>query len=114
MSKTQPAQIKLSQLQAGTKTVTVPFGGIEIVLVFNAGFWTCRTEREYFSGEGSFAEKNAILIVKHVTTWNITDDDGKAVPITMKVLEELDVWLVNAIIDAMIKAVNPNAQNSQG
>lgn len=106
--------VKLSELYAGTKTISLEYCGLNLEITYKAGFWTCQTEAAYAGGDESYAAKNARLIVENVTAWNVTDDEGQPVPITLEVVESLDVWLTNLIVDAMIRGVNPNPPSSQG
>lgn len=109
----QEGGVKLSELYAATKTISIEYAGCELKITYKTGFWTCKQERLYFDGGESFSIKNARIIAEHVTAWNITKDDGGPLPITLEVIEGLDVWLTNLIVDAMIRGVNPNPPSSQ-
>lgn len=109
-----PTGVKLSELYAVTKTISIEYGGCELQVTYKSGFWTCKTEAWYFDKQESYGIKDAKLIVENVTAWNVTNEDGTQVPITSDVVEGLDQWLTNLIVSTMIRGVNPNPTNSQG
>jgi len=113
MNKKSTGGVKLSVLLAATKTITLNYEGEEIEFTFRAGFWTCLVERDYYNGEGRFAEKNNQIVAREVSAWNITGDDGEMMPITIPVLEALDAYLVEELVQAMVKAINPNPVSSR-
>jgi hypothetical protein len=111
---TNAGGVKLSDIQNAPMTIPVEFRGVTVEVTFRSGFWTGLQEREYFAGEGSFSEKNLAIITENVATWNLTDDAGAPIPITKENVEAMDAWLLDAIVNTMVKALNPNATNSQG
>lgn len=110
---TQKTTVSLGVLQALTDKVNVEYGGHSIEVTFKKAFWTCENEAAYFDGEGRYSQKNIALFCSAVTGWNVTDDSGATLPITPEIVSQLDTYLIDAIVTAMIKAVNPNTKSSQ-
>lgn len=112
-TNTKTAGVSFGKITSATSKCTVDYGGEAIEVEFIKGFWTAKTESAYFEGDERYSVKNVALVKQAAIKWNLFDDNGDMVPITQENLEMLDSYLVDAMVNAMIKAVNPKAQSSQ-
>lgn len=116
--------MKLSQFQAVTRTVSIDLGADEPLKVryypakFNKTLQTRLTaiqrkaEERQAKGETIEEEESAAarLLIELAADWDLTDDNGGAVPITESVLVDgLGYININTITTALIGAINPNA-----
>jgi hypothetical protein len=105
--------IRLSDLMAAEKTISIDYNGYEVEFTFRVAFWTKESQEKYLEEDKLIAVSNAELIADHVASWNITDEEGDPAPINVNTLEELDIYLLDAMVTAMFDAVRPNPTNSQ-
>ena len=99
---------KIEEQKPDTLTIPVTFKDQDFNVTFDPDFWTCKQEREYFDGDKRYSEKNIAVIVENVTSWGYKKK-GVAVPLTQEALEATNVYVLQAVVSAMIDAIRPNS-----
>ncbi len=94
-------------------TIPVKFGEREFEVECDPDFWTCRREEEYYASADSFARKNIDLILNHVASWTAKDSKGNDIPLEREALLDTNMFLLKAVVIAMIAGVTPNEASSQ-
>ena len=88
--------VKLSELAAGERTVTVPFGGQTISVTYRLA------DRTPANSAVLWTEPVSETVVRMVTAWDLTDDKGKALPITEKTTTKVPIPILRAIVTAIL------------
>lgn len=105
---------KLSQLRRNTGTVTIPTdGGEPLVIEFRKGFVSPSLADRLTGFEGMTQAARLGVLVEMVKSaviaWNLTDDDGKPLPVTTEALAAIDSGALDSIAVAIqgAMAVDP-------
>ena len=86
--------IKLSDLTSGTRAITAKWGDLTI-------------RAEYRMSERTMAateEKDDVdhpWLVKVLASWDIEDDDGHPIPVTLESVKQVPIPILNSIIAAI-------------
>jgi hypothetical protein len=91
-----------------TMPTSVTYRGREYTVEHDEDFWTKRTEDEFLAGKKRPSELNIDLILRTVRSWDLPARGGGVLPLTREALEDANIYLLDAVVEAMIKAVNPN------
>lgn len=106
--------IKLSDLTAGTRTVTVKYGDVEFEVTFKADFYTPAVEAQIveLKDVDTPLAANARILSEAIQSWNVTDDNGNEIKPTEDVLRVLGVNALNAILSALTEGFSPKPLTS--
>lgn len=104
----------LKNLIEKSATVAIEFMDETLTVTYNPAMLTTRFYRTIeVMQKGKDNEKTVIDMVKLlVQKWDLTDDDGKMVPVTTEVLQQLPMTVLNDIILKItqgLKAPNESA-----
>ncbi len=116
--------IKLSDLKRKLKEVTVELAdGDKIVCRVRVNYWTPAMADRF--GNDQSLRGQALVLAQAIESWDITDDDGKPVPVYHEALGPdgmdrvpsqellaLGMPILMAIGDAILEATLPNPRNS--
>jgi hypothetical protein len=103
------SKIKVVEGGAGLITVPVEYRDRKFEVTYDPDFWTCEAEEQFFDGDGRYSQKLVKVVSENVKSWTL---DCDLVPEAVK---KLPVYLLDAVVSAMIGGVNPNTMtNSQG
>lgn len=84
----------------------VEYRGRKYTVEFNEDFFTKRLRDEFVSGEKSNIDMNIEVILANVKSWTLPHE------ITTDAVESVNVFLLDAVVNAMIAEVNPNLKVS--
>lgn len=116
--------IKLSDLKNKLMPVTVDLGaGDTVSLMVRVNYWTPALADRF--GQDNTLQGQAVVLAQAIESWDITDDNGKAVPVYNEVngpqglervpsaeLMGLGLPILMAMGDAILEATLPNRQSS--
>ena len=102
--------VRLSALTADRRTLKVAFGDDSLTLTYRpSAFNAVQEERELAMREkGQHLKSQASSLAEIVTSWDLVDDDGKAVPIAEDVVATLGLDVVSKLTRAILADLLPN------
>lgn len=121
--------MKLSQIKDFALSVAVNVGAGTLNIEFHPSRFTRSMQKELAAlakaarekiekGEtpdDDATESTAQMLVKLLDSWDLEDDKGKRCPITVRfIADELGYYAANRIANAVVEALNPNAQSGGG
>jgi hypothetical protein len=93
--------MKLAELRAMRRTLSVPYGEFTVHVTYKLGEITGATETGIVS-----------LLTNVIDTWDITDESGDPIPVTKEAIEgELPWGLVMGMYDAINADSSPGKAN---
>jgi len=102
--------IRLSALVADRRTLTVPFGDDALTLTYRPSAVNATQEArelaERAKGEHLKAQANSLAEI--VTSWDVTDDDGKPLAPTAEVIGGLGLEVATRLMRAILADLLPN------
>lgn len=101
--------IKLSQIGAKTRTVTMEYEGEPVALVYRPGKFTPRIEARLneAQSEGRVSQEVAAVLADVLASWDVLGDDGKPVKPTTELLMEFPVDFLNLVSQAVAGDMRP-------
>ena len=105
--------IKLSDLTKATKTIPVPVPDGEVSITYKTSFYTPKVEAMVASmtADNAPLAANVKILADALVSWDITDDDGKIIPITQDIIGELGMHFIIAIFTAIAEDSTPKKTN---
>lgn len=106
--------IKLHELQAKTKETSFDYDGENVKITYRPGAFTAEVEsrlQEALQNQlpaGGIAEELSHLVAK----WDVLDEAGKPLPVTVSWLRQFPVAFLNAIVEAIGRDMRPNASSA--
>lgn len=103
--------IRLSELMRDTRTLTLTVGEDTLTVTYRPGGITPETEDrlESLAQEQRVGQSLIALLLDTLTGWDITDDKGKALPVTEAQLRRLPLALLGQLVRAITEDMRPNA-----
>ena len=104
--------IRLSDLAAKTRTVTVDFEGTPIEVTYLPGRMTMATQQRLQKSTelpaGKANRELATILAELVAGWDVTDDNGAPLPVTEELVRQLPLRFVTALTTELFEDINPN------
>lgn len=91
--------MKLSEITDKRVDCAIAFGQETLNVVYNPAFLT--PAREQQMADETESQQVAELIVGTVLEWDLTDDDGTPIPLTIEAVKDLPVILLGRIFSAI-------------
>jgi hypothetical protein len=86
------AEVKLSELVSGLRTIDVPFGGHDVTVTYRLSERTHERALEY-----DLTETVADAVVRIVAHWSIVDEDGAPLALDIEHVGKLPVPFLRAV-----------------
>lgn len=111
--------MRLSQLLAKERTIEVEIDGDTLTITYDPSAFTAEAEDRYAAQRetarniGAMAEALDILLIK----WDLTDEDGKTLPINTETLRTLPGEFLGRVMEAINEDASPKqkrGRNSRG
>lgn len=115
----QKSGLSLADIRNAKKTIAIDlqeigFEGLDpLEVTFKTNFWTPIARQQYIDPAIPVDASNTELLVNSLLAWNLTDN-GESVPICEESLKQISAAILDATVQAMLRAVRPNEPISQG
>lgn len=111
--KNQPVDESSESTGAVLAEATVEYRGRKYNVRFDEDFWTGAVQRQYYAdGEKLMSDRNIDVLAAAIVGWDLVEKDGSPKPVTAEAMERTNIYLLAAILNAMIEEVNPNSTTS--
>ena len=87
--------VRLADLVAGTRTVDATFGDTVIKVTYRM------SERTMVAAEVEDADVDHPWLVRVIESWDIEDDEGTPIPVTLESVKQVPIPILNVIITAI-------------
>ena len=121
--------IKLADLTKETRTATFEYDGETCTIEYRPAAFTAKMQisamgmtllgregsddiekaRHILETLGDYTEARTQLIA----SWDILDENGQALPVTVEIMQALPLQFVYAMFNAVMKTNNPNAKSAK-
>lgn len=101
--------VKFSDLVNKTKTITVSLGDMSIEIEYKINFFSPNLRKRIADAEDAASVQNELL-AEAIVKWDLVDDKGVMIPVEASVLDNLGIWVSNAIFESMIESARPNTE----
>ncbi len=98
--------ISLGELQNNTRSLVVDYDGEKVQVVYRPGVITPGSGTE-FAAQGVVEQLERLLV-----SWDITDDKGKALPVSTELLNQLPGRFLAHVADAVSGDMRPNGKRA--
>ena len=121
--------IKLADLTRETKAATFDYDGETCTVEYRPAAFTAKMQISVMGMSllgkegGDDAEKARHILetlgdytealTQLIAAWDILDDEGKALPVTVEIMQALPLQFVYAMFNAVMKSNNPNAKSAK-
>lgn len=106
--------IRLSDLAAKSRALTVEFDGEQIAVTYLPGRMTmalqARMQKATELAAGDANKELAAVLTELVSGWDVLDESGAPLAVTEKVVRQLPLRFVTALTLALFDDVNPNGK----
>lgn len=99
--------ISINRTKEQTRTITVEYAGETAGITYYPHKITKSLIRETAEMEGDGADRLAGQLVKLVASWEVLDDDGAPLPVTVEVMDGFPIDFLVAIMRAINEAAIP-------
>lgn len=96
--------MKLSDLKAATKKLTVPLGGEVLTISYRPGAITL---------SAAYSDDIAQVLSQVLAGWDLEDDDGKTYPTTREALMNLPIDFLARVVRAILEDAAPNGMKPE-
>lgn len=111
--------MKLSQIvnfdEQDVKKLAVPYGDFVINIEYSRSRYTPKFEKELKekTDEGLPAASLSLFLISLLRKWDIVDDKGNPVPLTVEALEEIPTTFQSRLVEAIAEDQRPNQKPSE-
>jgi hypothetical protein len=99
--------MKLSQFRSKTRKITVEFEGEKFAVEYKPVAITPSFNERFLSDDVKVSTYLVAYIVEVVDSWELTDDDGIPLALTMEVVANIPTILLDAIFGAINEDIRP-------
>lgn len=105
--------VKLGDLSAKTRTVTVSYEGETVAVDYLPGRVTmavqARMDAAQSMSAGTANQELTSVLTEILAGWDILDEDGERLPVTADLVRQLPVTFLAALTMAIFEDLRPNA-----
>lgn len=106
----------LSTFVNATKQIDVPITGGDqtqvVRLTVRVGKWSWY-ELKHYSGGTLTPEDSLSFLADLIAEWDITDDQGQPLPVTVETMEQLPIWVIEQLMAGIRSAMESDRKGER-